>query len=300
MPGWRAWGRGRLRNAGLTVTFANTSWGLGGSLAAYNVPAADTRLALCPAKHPKLLAAFRVERPLLQVVSGGGRAAGAGLPLAALGGLDGPRHKHFTASSENTAPLLPKSFPVSSAVCLLFPARRAGRMAARRRLLPYPTAAGGRGRDSRGATPLAGAHGPGPQPPSAPLFPGTGPSLSHLWGLHGAYSPAQTPPVPTPCKPLMQMHNPPPFHLPFTFSPAFAANISPPPGSLPLPSQLIFLPCPRHLLSLGFLSLSIIPLLPFPISARSLAPSTYSLFLCFSCPQTLFPSVPSHVSHPMA
>lgn len=217
-------------------------------------------------------------------------------PPRSPGGLDSPCRKHFTASSENTAPILPKSFPVSSVVCLLFPARQTGRMAACRRLLPYPVCAGGWGRA-----------GPSPQSLSAPLGQDLPSPVSGVWtvptALHrprGEPEEPRKPGVPTPRTPLIRMHNPPPFHLPFTFSPAFATNISPPPASLPLPSQLIFLPYPSHLLSLGFPSLSIIPLLPFPISTCSLAPSTYYLFLCFSCPQTLFPSRPSHLSYPMA
>lgn len=74
MLGWRAWGRGYLRNANLTVTFVNLPWILGALWLPKKSqhPAADTRLALCPAEHPKLVTAFRTERSLLQVLSSGG------------------------------------------------------------------------------------------------------------------------------------------------------------------------------------------------------------------------------------
>lgn len=157
-------------------------------------------------------------------------------------------------------------------VCLLFPARQAGRTAACRRLLPYLPCAEGWGRAGRGAAPAAGAHGPRPQPLSAPR------SLrqdlpSHVYGVcmvptaqhrpQGEPEEPRKPSVPTPRILIMWMHNPPPFHLPFTFSPAFATNISPAPASLPLPSQLIFFSYPSHLFSLGSVSPSS-PSCPFP------------------------------------
>jgi len=306
VQGWRAWGRGYPRSASLTVTFANKPcvWGALWLPKESQHPAADTRLAFCLSKHPKLVAAFR----------GGTFAPGpeqwwvGWAPPPSPGGLDGPCRKCFTASSKNTAPILPKSFPVSSAVCLLFPARRAGRMAARGRLLPYPACARGQGRAGQGAALAAGARGPSPWSLSAPHS--LGQDLpSHVSGIctvpaaqhrpRGGSEEPRKPGVLTPCTPITRTHNPLPFHLPFTFSPAFATHNSPPPASLPLPSQLVSLPCPSHLLSLGFPSVSIIPFLPFSISTRSLAPSIYYSFLCFSCPPNPVPfnAIPSTLPH---
>lgn len=149
------------------------------------------------------------------------------------------------------SPVLSKPFPVS----LRFGCYFLLSGLARRQLLPSPASAGGQG--------------PTPRPLSAPIprdraFP------SCVWGLSGPtaqhrpcreHEGPRKPGAPTPHTPRAQMHNPPPFHLHFTFTPAFVTSICPPPTSLP--SQLIFLPYPGHFISLDFSRPSISPLLPF-------------------------------------
>lgn len=215
------------------------------------------------------------------------------------GGLDGPRRKHFTASSENTAPILPKSFPVSSAVCLLFPARERGGWqhaggCCRTRCVP---GAGADPAEEQSRWQGLAAQGHSPSLPPVPwdgTFPLTVPGAQRR--PRGELEKPRKP-LWSPCTPLMRMHNP------SSFSPAFhplpclcrehLSTPSFPSSSLtahlpPLPQPPSF---PRFPQSLHH------PPLALPIHTRSLSPSTYCLFLCFSCPRTPFPSMPSHLSH---
>lgn len=197
-------------------------------------PAADTRLALHSGKHLKFMN-FRVES----------RFWAPGVPLTALG-LRSSGCKRFT----NSALLYQTHFPSSLRFGCYFLLSEL----ARRQLLPSPASAGGQTQ---------------PHSPCLPPFPGAEPSLgvsSVCRVLQPSTAPAGSvrdpenlvPPLHTH---LQHRHTTLPLFTCFSpLPPAFVTNICPAPISLP--SQLIFLPYPSHLL--GSSRPSIIPLLPFP------------------------------------